>query len=251
MRACSTMLLATILMAATNAAPITIFMIGDSTMADKPNPDRNPERGWGQLLPMFLDGEVTVVNHAVNGRSTKSFIDEGRWDAVVAALRPGDHVLIQFGHNDEKREDPARFADANTTYRRNLERFVSEARAKGARAILLTPIVRRKFNPSGALEDTHGAYPAVVREVANALRVPMIDLESMTAELISASGPERSKALYVWVAPGEFAMYPDGRQDDTHLSVRGASEVARLVAAALRATDLPLARHVRAAALPR
>src|SRR5688572_25070066 len=156
------------LLASTNAAPITVFMIGDSTMADKPDPDRNPERGWGQLLPSFLDGEVTVVNRAVNGRSSRSFIDEGRWDAVLTALRPGDHVFIQFGHNDEKREDPARFADATTTYRRNLERFVSETRAKGAEPILLTPIVRRKFNASGALEDTHSAYPTVVREVANA-----------------------------------------------------------------------------------
>ena len=81
---------------------ITIFMIGDSTMADKDLTGGNPERGWGQMLPGFLSEEIRVDNHAVNGRSTKSFIDEGRWDKVLSLLKKGDYVFIQFGHNDEK-----------------------------------------------------------------------------------------------------------------------------------------------------
>lgn len=233
------------LLAGVSAPPINVYMIGDSTMADKPNPDTNPERGWGQLLPQFFDDQVAVHNVAVNGRSTKSFIDEGKWTAVLGRLKSGDYVFIQFGHNDEKSEDSSRYTDPQTTFRRNLERFVAEARAKGATPVLFTPIVRRKFDAQGNLEDTHGAYPAAVRDVAAALSVPLIDLQPLTEKLVRAAGAEDSKRLYVWVAPGESKMYPEGRQDDTHLSVLGATSVARLAALALQQTSLPLGQHVR------
>ena len=223
----------------------TVYMIGDSTMADKPDPEKNPERGWGQMLPQFFDGSVTVRNFAVNGRSTKSFIDEEKWDAVLAQLRPGDYVLIQFGHNDQKIEDPKRYTNPYTGYRRNLERFVRETRGKGATPILFSSIVRRNFNAPGVLVDTHGAYPLITREVAKDLGVPFIDLQLMTEDLVVRAGVEGSKALYVWVAPGQYAMYPQGRQDDTHLSVAGATEVARLAADALKRAGVPLGRFVR------
>jgi lysophospholipase L1-like esterase len=224
---------------------IDVHLIGDSTMADKPTPETNPERGWGQLLPGFFDEHVVVHNHAVNGRSTKSFIDEGKWSEVLSQLKTGDYVFIQFGHNDEKVEDSARYAAPTTTYRRNLERFVREARGKGAIPVLFTPIVRRKFNARGELEDTHGAYPGVVREVATALAVPVIDLGRSTGDLVRVAGPESSKKLYVWVAPGTSKMYPEGRQDDTHLSVEGATAVAKLAANALRASGLGIAKYVK------
>jgi acetyl esterase/lipase len=224
---------------------VDVYLVGDSTMADKPTPETNPERGWGQLLPNFFDVHVAIHNHAVNGRSTKSFIDEGKWGAVERALKPGDYLLIQFGHNDEKVEDSARYAAPYTAYRRNLERFVIEARAKGATPVLFTPIVRRKFNAQGSLEDTHGAYPLVVREVARDLNVAFVDLQMATEELVRGAGPEGSKKLYVWVAPGESTMYPEGRQDDTHLSVAGATRVAQLAATAIAHAGLPLGRFVR------
>lgn len=230
---------------APSPAHSTVYMIGDSTMADRPHPEVNPYRGWGQLLPTFFDSSVTVRNFAVNGRSTKSFIDEGRWSTVESQLRPGDYVIIQFGHNDEKREDSTRYTDPGTTYRANLERFVRESRAKGATPILATSIVRRKFDSAGTLEDTHGAYPVVTREVARALHVPLLDLQQGTAWLVQSYGPDRSKELFAWVAPGMNSMYPKGLQDDTHLTLRGATEVARLAATALRGTGLPLAVHVR------
>ncbi len=222
----------------------TLFLIGDSTMADKPDPERNPERGWGQLLPRFLDDRVTVRNFAVNGRSSKSFIDEGKWDAVLAQLRSGDYVLIQFGHNDYKPTDPKRHTNPYTAYRRNMERYVAEARAKGATPVILSSIVQRKFNASGVLEDTHGAYPFVAREVARETRTPFVDLQLLTEELVMRAGPDSAKALYLWVAPGASAMYPEGKQDDTHLSVAGATQIARLAAAGLKRSGLPLARHV-------
>ncbi|MDB4875048.1 MAG: alpha/beta hydrolase [Gemmatimonadetes bacterium] len=246
MRLASSALLAAALLTPIVQTPtIDVHLIGDSTMADKPTPETNPERGWGQLLPRFFDEHVVVHNHAVNGRSTKSFIAEGKWSAVLSQLKRGDYVFIQFGHNDEKLEDSLRYAAPNTTYRHNLERFVGEARGKGAIPILFTPIVRRKFNDRGELEDTHGAYPGVVREVAKALSVPLIDLGLSTAELVRGAGVERSKTLYVWVAPGSSAMYPTGRQDDTHLSVAGATAVARLAANALRASGIALGKYVR------
>jgi acetyl esterase/lipase len=223
---------------------IDVYLIGDSTMADRPNPD-NPEHGWGQLFPQFFDDQVAVHNAAVNGRSTKSFIDEGKWAAVLAKLKPGDYVFVQFGHNDEKSEDSTRYTEPHTSFRRNLERFVGDARDKGAIPVLLTPIVRRKFDAHGNLEDTHGAYPSVVRDVAKDRSVPLIDLQPLTERLVRTAGPEGSKRLYVWLAPGESKVFPDGRQDDTHISLLGATEVARLAATALQQTALPLAKHVR------
>src|SRR3954449_131395 len=168
---------------------IDVHLIGDSTMADRADP-ANPEHGWGQLLPTFFDQGVAIHNHAVNGRSTKSFIDEGKWSAVLREVEAGDYVFIEFGHNDEKIEDTSRYAAAATDYRRNLDRFIAEARAKRAIPILLTPIVRRKFDAEGTLENTHGDYPNVVREVARARGVPLIDLEKSTRELVAAAGPE-------------------------------------------------------------
>lgn len=209
-------------------APPTLHLIGDSTMANKPDPEHNPERGWGQALPAFVKGGAVVRNYAVNGRSTKSFIDQQRWDSVLVAIKPGDYVFIQFGHNDEKKEDSTRYTTPRGTYKANLERFVREARAKGATPVLFTSIVRRSFNADGSLKDTHGEYPAVTREVAAALSVPLVDHEALTRKLVTAAGAEQSKALYVYTREGEFAAFPLARADDTHLSPRGAAEVAKV-----------------------
>jgi lysophospholipase L1-like esterase len=224
---------------AAGAAPrerATLYLIGDSTMADKPDPAHNPERGWGQALPRFVDTtRVAVRNHAVNGRSTRSFIAQGRWDSVRTRLRPGDYVLIQFGHNDQKAEDSTRYTNPYTAYRRNLERFVAETRERGATPVILSSITRRSFNEHGVLADTHGAYPWVARTVARETNTPFVDLLLLTEELVARAGPERSKALYVWVAQGQHERFPAARQDDTHLSPAGADSVARLAARELRA----------------
>jgi lysophospholipase L1-like esterase len=246
MRVLRALTLASLLLA-TGFAPqerIVVYLIGDSTMANKPDPEHNPERGWGQALHEFLDDAVAVDNRAVNGRSTRSFISEGRWDSVRVRLKRGDYVLIQFGHNDQKIEDSTRYTNPYTAYRRNLARFVAESRARGATPVILSSIVRRKFNASGVLEDTHGVYPFVARTVARETGAPFVDLQQLTEDLVLAAGPERSKALYVWTTAGQFPAFPQERRDDTHLSPRGATEVARLAARALHALGGPLARHV-------
>lgn len=206
----------------------TLFLIGDSTMADKPDPEHNPERGWGQMLPHLLDGGVHIQNHAVNGRSSRSFISEGRWQKVLDAIKPKDYVFIQFGHNDQKQQDSTRYTNPYTQYRYNLERFVNETRHKGAFPILLSSISRRNFNENGVLIDTHGAYPLVTRMVAKDLKVPFIDLQLLTEQMEISHGVEGSKKLHLHFAPGENAHRPDGIEDNTHLSVTGATLVAQM-----------------------
>jgi lysophospholipase L1-like esterase len=229
-----------------NEENIIIYMIGDSTMADKPNPDTNPERGWGQMLPLFFNEHVTIRNFAVNGRSTKSFIHEGRWDAVVKELKPGDYVFIQFGHNDQKVADSARYTNPFTGYRRNLMKFVNETREKGAIPVLFSSIVRRKFNEHGVLEDTHGVYPYIMRNVADEMDVPFIDLQLKSEDLVLSLGDEGSKELYLWVEPHKYEMYPDGKQDNTHFTEKGATAMARLAVEGLKETNPDLAKYIKA-----
>ena len=222
----------------------TIFLIGDSTMADKPNPSENPERGWGQTLPQFFNKQVTIKNFAVNGRSTKSFINEGRWNSVLSEIRNGDYVFIQFGHNDQKSTDPLRYTNPVTAYRKNLVQFIDDTRGNGSIPVLLTPIVRRNFNEYGVLIDTHGLYPLVMRQVALEMKVPLIDLQQKSENLILSVGPEKSKELYLWLQPGMNRMYPEGKQDNTHFSIKGATEMARLAVEGLKETRLPITKFL-------
>lgn len=224
--------------------PVTIYLIGDSTMSDKPDPLNNPERGWGQMLPLFFAENVTIKNRARNGRSSKSFIDEGLWKAVYDSLQAGDYVFIQFGHNDQKDYDSTRFTNPYTGYRRNIEKFVRETREKGANPILFSSLVRRKFNEKGVLIDTHGPYPLVVRIVASDMDVPFIDLQLLSEELVLAAGPEKSKEYYLWIEPGVYEKFPQGKQDNTHLSVKGATEVARLATRELGKLNLPIRNYM-------
>ena len=221
----------------------TLHLAGDSTAADKAV-RAFPERGWGQALRPWMRPPWRLANHAVNGRSTKSFRDLGHWQRLLDRLRAGDVVVIEFAHNDEKREDPARFADAATDYRHNLRRFIAEVRERHASPVLATPIVRRAWNDSGELQDTHGAYVAAVRAVAAEQRVPLLEMEARTRELLAELGPEESKKLFVIYTPGEHPALPEGRTDNTHLNDEGARHVAALAAAELRRLGLPCAASI-------
>lgn len=210
--------------------PIKIFLIGDSTMATKA-PEVFPETGWGQVLPQYFNDNVVIENHAVNGRSSKSFLDEGRWKVVLDSLKEGDYVFIQFGHNDQKIDSPERYTAPYKGYTKNLLKYVRETRAKGAIPILFTSIVRRKFDDAGKLIDTHGDYPKAMRKMARKTKVPLIDMQKMTAELVQSLGAEKSKELYLWTEPND--QFPKGRQDDTHLCTEGAMQIAKLAVDAL------------------
>ncbi|MDR0415168.1 MAG: GDSL-type esterase/lipase family protein [Prevotellaceae bacterium] len=218
--------------------PFTIFMVGDSTMADKPLDKDKRERGWGMLLPEFLTDRVTVENYAVNGRSTKSFRNEGRWKTVMDRIKPGDYVLIQFGHNDAKQTDTTRYAEANTEFRANLVRYVEDVLAKGGKPALLTAIARRKFDSAGKPEDTHGRYVEVTREVARQLGVPLVDLNAATTRWLDSLGEEQSRQFFMWLKPGESLADVEGKEDNTHLVEAGAREVARMTVEELR-TKIP------------
>lgn len=220
---------------------ITVFTIGDSTMANK-KAEVAPETGWCQVFQAFVEPTVVIKNRAVNGRSTKSFIAEGRWKSVLDSLQAGDYVFIQFGHNDEKIQDSTRYTEPFTGYRRNLELFVRETREKGATPILFTSIVRRKF-VNGFLTDTHGNYPSVVRQVAAQMNVPMIDLQLLTEGAVTALGDEASKNIYLWTPPTD--KFPEGRKDDTHLKAEGATLVAKLAAQQLILLDNSLATRIK------
>jgi lysophospholipase L1-like esterase len=221
---------------------INIYCIGDSTMANK-TPKAYPENGWCQVLDNYFDESVTVHNHAKNGRSSKSFIGEGRWAKVKDSLKTGDYVLIQFGHNDQKFKSPDRYTNPYSGYRQNLRKYVKETRAKGAYPILLTSIVRRNFNEYGTLIDTHHAYTEVTRDVARELKVPLIDLNILTEEMVISLGEEPSKKLYMWIDHSD--NYPNGRQDNTHLNVKGANAVAKLAVNAIKKEVPYLAKRLK------
>ncbi|NCI47367.1 glycosyl hydrolase family 28 protein [Sediminibacterium soli] len=221
-----------------------IFLIGDSTMADKPLND-NPERGWGQLFPQFFTEEASIRNYAVNGRSTKSFIREGRWDSVMKNLQKDDWVIIQFGHNDAKIEDTNRYAAPRTAYRDNLIRFIKDARSRGAHPVLVTPVMRRKFDANGTFADSHGEYPDVVRTLAKEMNLPLIDLHRSSQALIEQQGVEGSKNLFLWIDPRHYKAAMDGKKDDTHFSEYGAASVASLVCAELQEKNIPLAAYLK------
>ena len=163
---------------------ITVYIAGDSTAAAKEERAR-PETGWGECLPAYLSPAVRVENRAANGRSSRSFLEEGRLEAILGTIRPGDYLFVQFGHNDSK-EDPARRTEPVSEFPATLLRYAQGARDAGAVPVLLTPAVRRRFDGSGTLADTHGPYLSAVKRLAAAERLPLLDLESRTRALVES-----------------------------------------------------------------
>ncbi|WP_217930218.1 pectinesterase family protein [Bacteroides caecimuris] len=245
---------------------VTIFMIGDSTMANKKLDGGNPERGWGMVLPGFFSEDIKIDNHAANGRSSRSFISEGRWAKVISKVKKGDYVFIQFGHNDEK-ADSIRHTEPGTTFDDNLRRYVNETRAKGGIPVLFNSIVRRNFvQPKDAsitkdirrtpgekeqpkegtvLFDTHGAYLDSPRNVAKELGVTFIDMNKITHDLVQGLGPVESKKLFMFVEPNQVPAFPKGREDNTHLNVYGARTIAGLAVDAIGKEIPELAKYIR------
>lgn len=222
---------------------ITIYLAGDSTMQSY-NESETPMRGWGQYLGRFFDEDVKVVNKAIGGRSTKTFINENRWQGIVDELQKGDWVFIQFGHNDNSSK-PERHTTPED-YRINLRKFVNEVRTKKANPVLLTSITMRRFDEQGKVNTAIGPYPDITREVASEMKVPLIDLNRKTGDYVQALGEEEAKKLYMWLEPGDHPKYPDGLKDDTHMQQLGALKVAELAVEGIRELKLkPLVKNLK------
>jgi len=224
--------------------PVTIFLAGDSTMAQKV-PEKRPETGWGEMLGQHLkSGKVRIENRAMNGRSTKSFIGEGRWQAIIDEMKKGDYVFVQFGHNDESKDKGDRYTPPED-YRKNLVRFISDVRAKGGFPVLLTPVMRRRFDKDGKFYDTHGEYPDIVRAVAKEQNAPLIDMHRMSETVIVKYGVDDSRKLFLQLKAGENPNYPKGVDDNTHFSPLGAEEMARLVVTGIRDEKIGLRKYLK------
>lgn len=213
---------------------MTIYICGDSTAASYA-PERAPMTGWGQVLPEFLPG-MEIINKAMAGRSTKTFVAEGRLLDVEKRLCPGDLVLIQFTHNDGN-ELVWRHTDPYTSFAANLELFVDTVRLRGAVPVLLTPIPCRCWR-EGELIDLHGAYPDAIRQVAMKRGVPLLDVNLEGMRLLREVGEENSQILYMNVAPGVYDAYPDGAKDDVHTQRAGALQYAHITAELLKKQGL-------------
>lgn len=192
----------------------TVFYCGDSTVTFN-KISTYPQQGMSNVLPLFLKQGASMSPHGHNGRSTKSFQDEGLWEPVKEAMKVGDFLLIQFGHNDEK-PDPLRYTDPDGSFKDNLRLFIRTAREAGAYPVLHTPIGRRLFDEDGNFRpSSHGEYPRAIREVGAELGVPVIDLTSITEEFLAQTGDEATKPLFVWPV------------DNTHLRFDGAVTMVR------------------------
>lgn len=205
-----------------------VFYIGDSTVQLN-RFDTYPQTGMAQVLELFMAPDVRVLPHGKNGRSTKSFLDEGLFEPVRQGMEEGDFLFIQFGHNDEK-DDPLRHTDPFGSFQDNLRYFIREARSRGTYPVLITPIARRLFDGEGRfLPGSHGEYPAAVRQVGEQERVPVADLTALTEAFLTELGDEPSKPLFVWP------------KDNTHLKYDGAVKMARFLCAELETFGHPYA----------
>ncbi|MEO6390932.1 MAG: rhamnogalacturonan acetylesterase [Pyrinomonadaceae bacterium] len=230
--------------------PVTVYLAGDSTMAEK-QADKRPETGWGEFLqPHFDPAKVKIDNRAQNGRSTKTFLSEGRWQAIVDQMKKGDYVFIQFGHNDESKTKVERYTTPEQ-FRANLVRFVTDVRAKKGIPVLLTPVMRRGFDSAGVFKDSHGEYPDLVRSVATEYKVALIDMHRKTEVVIKQYGPEDSRKLFLQLKPGENPNYPNGIEDNTHFSPLGAELMAAQAIEGIKEQKLGLAKHLKKTAAKR
>ncbi|MCL6604013.1 MAG: GDSL family lipase [Paenibacillus sp.] len=222
----------------------TLFLAGDSTVTDEEE-GGYPYTGWGQMLPCGFKPDIAVSNHAMSGRSSKSFIEEGRLEAIWAAMKPHDYLLIQFGHNDQK-FDEQRYTEPFTTYKEYLLQYIEGARERGGLPILVTPVQRRYFNADGSLADTHGDYVVAMKELAVEKQVPLIDLAEKSRSLFERLGPTGTQNIFMWTCPGEYEMFPHGSEDNTHFQEQGATEIAGLVLEGLRELNLqPLRMYLK------
>ncbi|MGF2412851.1 MAG: rhamnogalacturonan acetylesterase, partial [Ferruginibacter sp.] len=223
---------------------IKLYLIGDSTMCEYET-NRAPLTGWGMPFKYFFDSTVKIDNRAKGGRSTRTFISENRWQPIADSLHEGDYVLMQFGHNDEAKEE--RYKDRYTPvadYKINLIKFIEESRARKANPVLITPVTRMRFDKEGKVEETHKEYSAAVWQVGKQYNVPVIDLDTKSRVLLQQLGPVHSKLLFMQLDSLQHPNYPNGQKDNTHFNEFGARRMAELVLAEIRNLKLELAERM-------
>jgi acetyl esterase/lipase/lysophospholipase L1-like esterase len=221
----------------------TVYLIGDSTMCDY-EANRAPLTGWGMPFKNFFDSTVIVDNRAKGGRSTRTFLSENRWQPIADSLQEGDYVFIQFGHNDEAKEE--KYKDRYTPvpdYKANLVKFITETRAKKGFPVLVTPVSRMHF-VNGTAQETHADYTAACFEVSKHFYVPLIDLDRKSRDLFNLLGEQGTKQLFMQLAPGENPSYPEGQKDNTHFNEYGARRMAELVLQGVRENGLGLVQQI-------
>ena len=223
---------------------IKVYLIGDSTMCTY-QPNQFPITGWGMPFANFFDPSVIIDNRARGGRSTRTFLSENRWKPIADSLHEGDYVFMQFGHNDEAKEE--KYKDRYTPvpdYKINLVKFITESRAKKAVPVIVTPVTRMKFNKEGKIMETHAEYTAACYDIAKQYNVPLIDLDKKSRELLQKFGAENAKLLFMQLDPGEHPNYPDGQKDNTHFNEFGARKIAELVLQGVKELNLGLTEHI-------
>jgi lysophospholipase L1-like esterase len=223
---------------------ITIYIAGDSTAAMK-LPEKRPETGWGEAFQAYFKENVKIENRAINGRSTKSFINEGQFAKIEKSIQPGDYLLIQFGHNDQKIEDPERGTLPYRDYQDNLSQFIQAAYQKDAYPLLLTSVTRRKFENNKIDSMSVGDYPQAMIQFAQKNHVPVLDIHKITNEFMGKVGDEESKKYYLHIPPGKSDNYPEGITDNTHFNEEGAKKVAQLIIEAIKQSNLPLRNLIK------
>lgn len=204
----------------------TIFLLGDSTVCDQPS---EPYASWGQMLPRFFDNNVAIANNAESGESLRSSLGAKRLDKVLSVMRPGDFLLIQYAHNDEKEKGDG--VGAFTTFKSSLKQFVEATRKKGGTPILVTPMHRRTFDATGKIINSHGDYPEAIRQAAKEENVPLIDLTAMSKDLYEALGKDGSRILFK-------------DSDATHHTNYGSYELAKCVVQSIRNQSLGIGKYL-------
>ncbi len=205
----------------------TMFIAGDSTSTDQ---GAEPFNSWGQMITRWFKDDIAVANHGESGESLRSFIGENRLAKLMSVIKPGDWLLIQFGHNDQKEKGEG--VGAFSTYKRDLKRFVTEARAHGATPVLITPVARLNFDDAGHIVNTLGDYPEAVRQLAKEEKVALIDLNARSAKFYESLGPAKAVTAF---APG----------DKTHHNDFGSYELAKIMVEGIRQAEPALAKHLQ------
>lgn len=217
-----------------------VYLCGNSTVVDQ---DNEPWASWGQMIPRFFDERICFANFAESGEAANSFIAARRLKKILTEIKPGDYLMVEFGHNDQKQKGEGK--GAYLSFWNSLEQFVDSARAHGATPVLITPTQRRRFDEYGKIQDTHEDYPQAMRDLAKAKKVPLIDLNEMTRTLYEAWGEEASKRAFVHYPANTFPDQPKALADNTHFNPYGAYEIAKCVIEGMKALQLPLIEYLR------